>query len=116
MANPELNITITANKDFNYGEYFLIYPVNGWNIVREIWGYTRDDAEYTINPHTGSTHTIDLISRFGVLPPGPYRLCFEMHIPEPTQETGSWGLWISLWKKLWIGYCYSNGFFNYVWV
>jgi len=91
MTNPELNMAITANRDYTYGEFILVYLVDGdWNIVPEIWGYTRNENEYTISPNTENTHTIDLLDRFGVLPSGVYRLVFQMHLPQTAPDGTNW--------------------------
>jgi len=91
MANPELNMTITANGEYTYGEFVLVYVIDGdWNIVPEIWGYTHNEDEHTISPNTENTHTINLFDRFGVLPSGVYRLVFEMHLLQTAPDGTNW--------------------------
>jgi hypothetical protein len=92
MANPGLNITITANRGYTYGEYILVYMGDGWYMVPEIWGYTFSEEEHSIGPSKENTHAIDLVSRFGVLPPGPYRLVYEMHLPQTAPDGTNWEL------------------------
>lgn len=93
MSHPNLEITITANSEYTYGEFFLVYIVdNDWGQVPTMMGYEYDTTKHSIFPNIENIHKIDLINRYGILPPGQYRLNYEMHLPEIFPGVSDWEL------------------------